>query len=183
MQGLTFCIMPPMLPTSNSLKSGCPLTDAIISKVLWHIATCFTNFRHSQHSHTTSCRQLLLYCITWRNEWPSDQPHWSKSWWCVSSHLCVPFPLSSDQSGGSTLHPPCSSRRTNSICHGSDRYLVRKKTTSLQVSDQTPILGCFGTPSTHKDVFFSWTHTGRCRLYFSLRDKLYYVAFSRKTTV
>ncbi len=38
----------------------------------------------------------------------------------------------------------------------------------------------FGTQRTHKDLFFSWTNTGRCRLYM---DKIYYVAFNRKTTV
>lgn len=40
---------------------------------------------------------FFLCWTTWRNAWLSDRPHWSKSWLCVSSHLCVLFPLSSDQ--------------------------------------------------------------------------------------
>lgn len=139
---LTFHIMPPMLSISYSLNSGCLLAETVTC------FTCFMKFTYSHYSQTTSCWWL---CITWRNVWPSDQPHWSKSWWCASSHLCVLFPLSSDQSGGSTLRPQRSSHHMSNICHGSDRYLVTKKTTFLQVSEQIPILD-FETSSTCKQI-------------------------------
>lgn len=107
--------------------------------------TYFITFRQSQCSHTTLCKES----ITWKNVWPSDQPHQNKSWWCVSSHLCVPFLLSSDQLGDSTLHPPCSSYHMNNFCHGVDHCLLTKKTTFVQVSDQIP---CWDR-SIHKNVF------------------------------
>lgn len=41
--GLTYCIMPPKPPTFKSLKSGCHLTNAIVStNILAETVTCFT---------------------------------------------------------------------------------------------------------------------------------------------
>lgn len=84
-------------------------------------------------------KRVWWHHVTWRNAWRFDQPHWSKSWLYVSSRLCVPFPLSSGQLGGSTLHPQRCGHHNNSIDHGLDCCLEMKRRRHLfrRLADKT----------------------------------------------